>query len=1111
MLLDLASQVSTLEDYDTGQKLSASFQDKATQAPIYVAPKNLCEEYLQGLFQKALNTSQVSINSDFFALGGTSLMGALLLAEISQFYSIHITIDWLFQHPTIQKLAKAITAALKKAHNESIAIPSKSSLEQLIPLSYAQQRIWFLNKLHPHSSLYNAFIALELQGLVNATAINRAFSCLVDRHECLRTTFKMIHGTPYQMIHPTITNPYSIKIQDVEGFSENDLREMAYNIAQKPFDLLTGPLLDITLLTQSNHSYLFFSSHHILIDGSSFNILIREFSTLYTAYVENAEPLLEPIKIQYADFAVWQRQWLQGEVFHKQKTYWMNKLADLPDLNFPTDYNRTAEMSTAGKRIPFTLDKALLNQLRELSQKMNVTLFTTLMTCYAILLNKYTNKKDILIGTAVAGRQYPGVENIVGHFVNILLLRFDLNNNPRFFDLISRNHSVIIEAYTHQDLPFEEIVKEFSLQRNATENPLAQMMLVFQEGIFEYVQLPDIKVKRVFSDNDQLILLADYDNSKLDMTMDLQVTEHGLEGLVEYNCHLFKEETIQSFIEHFSNILISVCNNSEQCCSDISPLNASEYRKIVIDWNKTTAKFPAKNTVVQLFEEQVLQQPDAIALIYDDEQMTYRLLNQRANQLASYFQSRHLRPQMSVALFLDRNFDLIASILALFKIGAVWVPISTNMPNDYIDHLLSDSSAQYIVTQLRHHERIAEFNGHQYLKLLTVDVSTVPENHQSDRNPQLGIMPEHTACLVYTSGSTGKPKGVLLTHRGLLNTIFAQIDYLKINSNSRVLQWASINFDAVLWDIFGALGAGATLCLVSDEDILNTHRLTEIIYNQAINLWTVTPSYLSTLANADLPNLQTLVVAGEPCHQPLAKRWGVGRRLINAYGLTETSICSVMGTWHACEDMMTLGKPIANTQVYVLNPEGQPTPIGVSGELYIVGLGVAKGYHRRSELTKERFLFNPFNLLCSDSKMLKTGDWVRWLPDGRLQYVGRLDDVATIRGIRTDLNSITSVLQEHPLVAQATVTVKSYSLSDQRIIAFIVLRSNLENHGGCVLNTQHFSHWQALYENLYTHNESSTVEGWESSYTRQPIPPEEMQEWMDKTAEKILTLPLKKC
>ena len=1114
MLIDMAHQSSSLQSLvNLIKQYQKNLKKNSHKNVAYIPPINAHEKYLQKIFEKILNISPVSTESDFFDLGSSSLMGTLLLSEISQFYSIRLTIDWLFQAPTIKKLARLIDDAVKNKTFDLSCIPMVHREDKLIPLSFAQQRIWFLYQLHPDSALYNTFIALQLHGKVKENAVIKSFNTLVDRHESLRTTFLIKEGTAYQIIHSPKKLSACIEVLSAEDLSIDEIRNKAYLIAQRPFDLQSESLLRITLLKQAEDNYyLFFCSHHIIIDGHSFNILMREFSQLYTAYSQDRIPLLNPVKIQYADFSVWQRQWLQGDIWRQQQDYWLKKLTDLPSLNFPTDFPRTEEMSTQGKRISFHLDQSFLNRLRDISRKMNVTLFTTIISCYAILLSKYTEKKDIVIGTGISGRQYPGIENIIGHFVNILLLRFDLTENPSFLNLISRNHQIILEAYAHQDVPFEELVKALSPHRNITEHPLAQMMLVFQEGNAESMKLPEVRVNRVFSDNNNLLLLADYDNAKLDITLDLQVTEKGLEGLIEYNCHLFETKTIERFIEHFSNILISVCNNPEQCCVDISIFSAMEYQKILFDWNKTTIAYPKKMTVVQMFEQRAQEQPDHIAVSFYDQQYTYRWLNEKANQIAYYLQTKNLRAQMLVGLFFDRGIDLIVSLLAVFKIGAVYLPISSNLPDEQIKYLLDDSGTHYIITTPTLHQRITELSNHQKnLTLLPINCLTCGEStFQVNKNLILPIMPDHTACLIYTSGSTGKSKGVLIKHQGLLNTTCAQIEYLKINEHTHVLQWASMNFDASLWEILGALAAGAKLCLIREDDILNSQRFIQILQEQAISLLTVTPSYLNALPNADLPKLHTLVVAGEPCPLTLLKRWATGRRFVNAYGLTEVSICTTLETLTPDAERVTLGKPIANTQVYILSQERQPMPIGVAGELYIAGDGVANGYHQRSDLNKERFLFNPFNPLTPEAKMYRTGDWVRWLPDGSLQYVGRQDDLIKIRGIRTNLNAIANVIQEHPLVAHAEVILKTYSLSDQRLIAYLVLRGESNHSSSCILNNQHLKYWQTLYENLYKENSQLTTEGWESSYTHHPIPKEEMQEWINNTVDRILALsPLK--
>ncbi len=1079
------------------------------QAP-YIEPRNHDEEYLQKLFEKILHTENVGIDDDFFSLGGSSLMGTLLISEVCQFYSLNLTINVLFEASTIRKLAKIISENKTDLNFRLTPIPALSRYEdQLTPLSFAQQRIWFLDQLHPLSALYNTFIAFELSGTIDETAIIKSFDMLVDRHASLRTTFLVKSGIPYQMIHSKSNCGFQVEIEDVCEMSDDEIQEKVYKIAQKPFDLRIAPLLKVIILRHRKDRYfLLFCSHHIIMDGRSFNVLMTEFSKLYAIYHcnESASDWVNP-QIQYADFSVWQRNRLDSGIRQQQLIYWTKQLANLSSLDFPTDFMRSENIGMAGKRIPFHFDQSLLNKLRMISHQAKATLFTTILSAYTILLSKYTEKTDIVVGTPIAGRQYPGVENMIGHFINILILRLDLSGNPDFLTLLTRNHRTVLDAYTHQDLPFEELVKQLNPNRQITEHPLTQVMLVFQESDYETIKMPDIKMTKVFSDNDQLLLLADYDHAKLDMTIDIQVTPHGLEGLIEYNSCLYSETTIAGIIRHFHNILLAVSDNPYYSCSAISIFDQSEYQKILFEWNQTMIHYPWQSTVTQLFEERTQIQPDHVAVIFYDQHITYRLLNQKANQLAYYLQTKNVRSQMLVAVFLNRSIDLVIAILAVFKIGAAYVPISPDLPKEHSQYLLEDSQAGVILTHQPLLDQANEsFSHYPFLNILSIDrlesLEPTEKNNRMDINLISRVTTHYIAAMIYTSGSTGKPKGVLIRHQGLVNTICAQIQYLNITPCSRIMQVASINFDAALWDILGALVSGATLCLVNQEDILNTYRFVELLQEWDISLMTVTPSYLSVLPKIDLPKLRTLVVAGELCPLTLVKHWAKNRQFVNAYGPTEATICATMDTLTAETDIVTIGHPIANTQVYVLGQDLQPMPVGVPGELYIGGDGIAQGYHQRNELNKESFLLNPFSSV-PNAKMYKTGDRVRWLSNGHLEYIGRDDDLVKIRGIRTELNAITHVLQEHPLVSQATVVLQKYPLGEQKLIAYLVLHEPEKEY---ILNHQHMTHWQALYNDLYDAEEKPSTEGWESSYTNQPMSSVEMEEWIKNSVDRITAL-----
>ncbi|MBS0350560.1 MAG: AMP-binding protein [Proteobacteria bacterium] len=738
---------------------------------------------------------------------------------------------------------------------------------------------------------------------VDEAAIIKSFDTLVDRHESLRTTFSFKSGIPYQVIHSKSDCGFQVEIADVSKISDDEIRKRAYEIAQQPFDLSKAPLLKVILLRHRRDRYfLLFCSHHIIMDGRSFNVMIIEFSKLYTIYHRNESASdWVNLRIQYADFSVWQRNRLEEGLRQRQLAYWAKQLANLSPLDFPTDFMRSENIGATGKRIPFHFDKSLLDKLRILSHRAKTTLFTTVLTAYAVLLNKYTEKTDIVIGTPIAGRQYPGVENMIGHFINILILRLDLSENPDFLTLLVRNHHTVLEAYTHQDLPFEELVKQLNPNRQITENPLTQMMLVFQESDHEIIKIPDIKLTKVFSDNDQLLLLADYDHAKLDMTIHIQVMPEGLEGLIEYNSCLYSQKTIAGIIRHFHNILLAIGDDPGHPCSTISMLDQDEYQKLLFEWNQTMNHYPCQTIVTHLFEQQAQAQPDHVAIIFYDQQITYRLLNQKANQLAYYLQTKNVRAQMLVAVYLNRSIDLAIAILAVFKIGAVYVPISPDLPKEHSRYLIEDSHAGVILT----HQSLLDqannwFNQYPFLNILLIDrlesLEYTEQNNRMDVNLISRVTPHYIAAMIYTSGSTGKPKGVLIRHQGLVNTTCAQIQYLNITPRSRIMQVASMNFDAALWDILGALVSGATLCLVNQEDILNTYRFVELLQEQHISLMTVTPSYLSALPKADLPELQTLVVAGEPCPISLVKYWAKNRQFVNAYGPTETTICATMAT-----------------------------------------------------------------------------------------------------------------------------------------------------------------------------------------------------------------------
>ncbi len=1010
------------------QKLLAPAIKISEVAQDYVAPQTPVEEVVAGIWAEVLGIERVGIRDNFLELGGHSLLVTQIATRMRDTFQVELPLRTLFESATVADLAHNLEIASQKAPIPQPPPILPISRDRDLPLSFSQQQLWFLCQLAPDTPFYNEPITIRLPGSVNIAALERSIREIIKRHEILRTTFAVVNGQPVMVIQDAFN--FTLPVVNLGELPETERESEALRLAtwetKQPFDLAQGPLLRGTLMQLGEADYrLFLTIHHIAIDAVSlYSVLLKELAELYTAFSLGLPSPLRELPIQFTDFAYWQRQWLQGEVLENQLRYWKQQLADLPTLQLPTDRSRSPIQSFRGARQCVALPQTLSEAIASLSQKEGVTLYMTLLAAFKTLLYRYTGQTDIVVGTVTAGRNQPEIQQLIGCFVNTLVLRTDLKDNPTFQQLLERVREVTLEAFAYQDLPFEKLVEALHPERNLGQNPLFQVAFVLQppmSGVDSMLNWSQLDI--------------DTETAKFDLTLELQETSEGLVGRFEYSTDLFEAATITRMLGNFQTLLEGIITSPEQKISEL-PLLTQFERQQLVDWNNTETDYPKNACIHQLFEEQVELAPNAIALLFEDRQLTYKELNQRANQLAHHLRNLGVGPEVLVGICVERSLEMIVGLLGILKAGGAYVPLDPAYPVERIGYMLSDSQLPVLLTQKQLLASLPEHQG----RVICLDADWEEISKGSKLSPIAGVMPENLAYVIYTSGSTGKPKGVKVAHRGLCNLVQTQIKLFDVQPDSRVLQFASISFDASIWEIIMALCAGGKLCLGTREELQPGLALLHLLKEQKITHANFVPSVLAVLPDEELPALENIVVGGEECPPSLVERWANGRRFFNLYGPTESTVCATIAHCFKGTGVPSIGRPIANTQIYILDRYIQLVPIGVPGELYIGGAGLARGYLNRPDLTADRFIPNPFSNEPG-SRLYKTGDLARYLPDGNIEFLGRIDHQVKIRGFRIELGEIDAVLSEHPDIQESLVINREDASGNQRLVAYIT--SNL--------------------------------------------------------------------
>jgi amino acid adenylation domain-containing protein len=1006
----------------------------AAGADRYVAPRTPAEEVLAGIWAEVLRLERVGVTESFFELGGHSLLATRVISRVRQLFGVEVPLRALFEGPTVAELAVRVEEVRRAGLP---VLPPVVPMERTgaLPLSFAQERLWFIDRMEPGSAVYNIPMAWRLGGALDRAALERALGEIVRRHEALRTVFREVDGSPVQVVAPF--GGFALPVEDLSGLGEAD-RETAVGRrageeAERPFDLAAGLLVRAGLLRLGSEDHvLLLSMHHIVSDGWSMEEFFRELSALYEAYREGRESPLPELAVQYADYAVWQREQLAGEVLDRQLAYWRERLAGAPELlELPTDHPRPPVQTYRGASVPVELSPALLERLQAVGRSEGTTLYMTLLSAFQVLLSKYAGSEDVVVGSPIAGRTRAEVEGLIGFFVNMLVLRADLSGDPGFREVLGRVREATLDAYAHQDVPFEKLVAELQPERSLRHAPLFQVMFALQNAEDGEGALPGLKVGSV----DAAMEIAKYD-----LSLTLAATPQGLRGALNYSTDLFERATIERMLGHLARVLEQVAADADARLSRLELLGEAERALVVETWNGTAAEVPAELCVHELFEAQAERTPDAVAVRFEEELLTYRELNARANRLAHHLRALGVGPDARVGVCVERGPEMVTGLLAILKAGGAYVPLDPAYPAERLRSMLEDSKLAALVTES---SLAGTFTGLD-VPAVELDAASPAWAEMPETNPPVAVGPHNLAYVIYTSGSTGRPKGVMIEHRSLVNHTAWQAREFGIGAGDTVLQRTSISFDASVWELWTPLSTGARMLLLSSAAAKDPEAIGRAVAEGGVTVAQFVPTLLQAVLGArpgdgSLP-CRTLFCGGEPLSAVLveeARAAGAGE-VVNLYGPTEATIDS---TSHPCADgdgrAPAIGRPIANARIYVLDARGEPAPVGVTGELYVGGAGVARGYLNRAGLTAERFVPDPFSGKPG-ARLYRTGDRARWRSGGVLEYRGRVDEQVKVRGFRIEPGEIEAALRPAPGVADCAVVAREDETGGRRLVAYVV-------------------------------------------------------------------------
>nr|WP_205522819.1 non-ribosomal peptide synthetase [Myxococcus eversor] len=992
----------------------------------FVPPATATEVRLAALWCELLGLSEVSALDDFFELGGHSLLATRMVSLVRATFQVELPLRALFEASTLRALAQRVDAALQAGQGVSLPPLTRVPRTDALPLSFAQQRLWFLHQLEPGSPFYNMPMPVRVRGQLNVSALRSCFTELVHRHEALRTTFHNVDGQPVQRILPHVDFPLAqVDLRAIpEPQRTEEVRRLTAEDARRPFSLAHGPLLRALLLRLGEQEQvLLLNMHHIVSDGWSMGVLIREVGALYETFSTGQPSSLPELPVQYADYSVWQRSWLQGEALESQLSWWRRQLAGAPHaLEVPTSRPRPAVQSFRGASLPVRLPRELSDSLDAFCRREAVTPFMALLAAFQVLLARYSGQDDISVGSPIAGRRVAELEGLIGFFVNTLVLRTRLEGNPSFRQVLARVKETTLGAFAHPDIPFEKLVEELQPPRDQSRNPLFQVMFTLMDEPDAGVLGGGLQLQPLDMDNGTV---------RFDLVLSLGRGAEGLAGALEYSTDLFEAGTIQRMAGHLRGLLEAVLAAPQRPVAELSLMDERERQRVLIEWNDTHVSFPASACIHHLFEAQVDRTPTATAVVFEDTALTFRELDARANQLARHLRASGLGVEERVGLCVERSPDMVVCMLGVLKAGGAFVPLDPGLPAERLAYMVENSGARLVITQA-HLKSALPGN----VSTLCLDTEQGVLQALPTARPATSASADTLAYVIYTSGSTGRPKGTLLVHRGLCNTALAAAKFHRFHPGSRILQFASFGFDASVCEVFSSLMAGACLFLAPKEQLLPGAPLRSLLRRHGITAATLTPSVLAQLEPEELP-LEVVISVGEACTPELARRWGERVCLLNAYGPTEATVCATISEPLRPGDVPTIGRPWDNVQVYILDEQRRPVPAGLPGELCIAGVGLARGYLGNPALTAEKFVPHPFASRQGE-RLYRSGDRARFLADGRIEFLGRIDNQVKLRGFRIELGEIEATLHGHPSLRDAALVLREDAPGEARLVAYVV-------------------------------------------------------------------------
>ncbi|HYG62699.1 MAG TPA: amino acid adenylation domain-containing protein, partial [Thermoanaerobaculia bacterium] len=1009
-------------------------------------PRTAVQVLLATVWAEVLGRERVGLADDFFALGGHSLLATQVTSRVRAVFGVELPVRAVFERPTVVEMAELVAAALGSGSSPHTPPLVPVPRDRPLSLSFAQQRLWFLDQLEPGSPLYNIPAAVRLDGPLDPRLFGRVLGEIVRRHEVLRTTFLTVDGRPVQAISPP--QPFPLPIVNLTGLGGAERQTQAARLAAaesvRPFDLERGPVLRAALLRlQERQHVLLVTLHHIAGDGWSVDLFLRELALLYHAFAEGRPSPLPELAIQYADFAVWQRSWLAGEVLESQIAYWRERLAGAPAvLDLTTDRPRPAVPGHRGERWPVEPPAALAEELRRLGRREGATLFMVVLAAFQTLLARHSGQGDVVIGTPIAGRDRLETEELIGFFVNTLALRIDSAGDPSFRELLARVREVTLGAYTHQELPFERLVETLQPERHLNRSPLFQVMFAFQNVPQGGPGIPGLAISA---------LPVDLEVAKFDLVLTLGESAAGLTGTLEYDADLFDRSTAARLASHLNRFLDEIAADPARRVSEVPQLAPAEQHQLLVEWNDSAADYAGAVCLHELIESQVERSPDAVALSCGGEELSYAELERRSNLLAHRLRELGAGPEVPVAMCVERSLAMLVGLLAVLKAGGAYVPLDPDYPSERLASMIEDSGASLLLAQSHLVPRLPAGNA-RVLLLDHEDGAAAPGTGRPPARPIGGAMPDSLVYVLFTSGSTGRPKGAAISHRAILNRLLWMQEALRLSAKDRVLQKTPFGFDVSVWELFWPFVTGACLVVARPGGHRDNAYLAHLIAEEEITVLHFVPSMLQLFLEESSDRggaggcgtLRDVVCSGEALPSELVRRFAARlghARLHNLYGPTEAAVdvtswvCDEAGNDHGG---IPIGRPIANTRIHLLDRNLLPVPLGVAGELFIAGVNLARGYIGRPDLTADRFLPDP-EAKDPGERVYRTGDLARWRGDGAIEYLGRLDHQVKIRGVRIELGEIEAALTELPGVREAVVMARSEKGDgDKRLVAYVV-------------------------------------------------------------------------